>query len=404
MIRSALRFSNAQRVSVQDVGVEDGMLRGHGWRNIQVRDALQLCPGIYEDWGQAVDFLLRHLRHGDYLIPGPSGSLGPSTCVLGQLCRLLVQVGGVPLAVVADFSLHSLKVLINCRAQPWWLPWEQAFCWWSKQPLEQDREGGAAPSLQTVNPIYQPPEVARRLALRSLEAVVDRSTMRQRQAGCAKEGKPFLNLVSEASGQWDLLERPTCIPVWCSMAADDWQHCLGFAGLVPFVPPRNWSASAWICTPGRGPDSGLPAPWPSWGADIELCLPRTECVVGLDQALHEILVWRPREMERGNKVRPLVGRSLMWTANFRARAMPSRWVSASSAMIADLNMLAKIVGSLSTAGLSAPSWRPRAGQGRAGQGGRACSGTGYDVGATVPWLCGGGLAYWSGFRDRLRGA
>ena len=49
-------------------------------------------------------------------------------------------------------------------------------------------------------------------------------------------------------------------------------------------------------------------------------------------------------MERGNKVRPLVGRSLMWTANFRARAMPSRWVSASSAMIANLNMLAKIVG------------------------------------------------------------
>ena len=48
------------------------------------------------------------------------------------------------------------------------------------------------------------------------------------------------------------------------------------------------------------------------------------------------------------------------------------------------------------------------GQGKAGQGaGQGCSGTGHDVGATVPpctWLWGAGQAYWIALRHRRREA
>ena len=116
MLWSALRFSDAQRVLVKDTCVKDGVLRGQCWRTKTSKSGMPfgcLCLGIYEDWGHAVDFLLQYMQHGDFLMPGPSGSRGSYTFVLGQLRRLLVQVGGIPpdvvVVVVADFTLHSLK-------------------------------------------------------------------------------------------------------------------------------------------------------------------------------------------------------------------------------------------------------------------------------------------------------
>ena len=101
MIWSALRFSDARRVSVQGMCVKDGVLRGHCWRTKTSKSGMPfgcLCLGIYE-MGTCSCF--PDSAYAPWRLDPRWGSY---TFVLGRLRRLLVQVGGILPAVVADFT------------------------------------------------------------------------------------------------------------------------------------------------------------------------------------------------------------------------------------------------------------------------------------------------------------
>ena len=117
--------------------------------------------------------------------------------------------------------------------------------------------------------------------------------------GVQKKEKSFLSLLSEASGQWDMLEcDPSASPFGVqrllmarslAWALTGWCHLSSSKTLV--------SKFLDYYTRGGGPDSGLRAPSlpmaEAEAADIELCRELYALLAKkftLDQALHEVLV------------------------------------------------------------------------------------------------------------------
>ena len=113
MIWAALRFSDAQRVSVNEMDIVEGILRCCCWRTKSSRTPMPwgcLTVGVCGDWTPAVALLRQRLGDADFMIPGPSGDRASFTFALSQLRRLLVSVGKLPVEAVGVYTLHSLKV------------------------------------------------------------------------------------------------------------------------------------------------------------------------------------------------------------------------------------------------------------------------------------------------------
>ena len=113
MIWAALRFSDAQRVSVNEMDIVEGILRCCCWRTKSSRTPMAwgcLTVGVCGDWTPAVALLRQRLGDADFMIPGPSGDRASFTFALSQLRRLLVSVGKLPVEAVGVYTLHSLKV------------------------------------------------------------------------------------------------------------------------------------------------------------------------------------------------------------------------------------------------------------------------------------------------------
>ena len=93
----------------------DGVVRSTCWRTKTSRSDMPfgcLCVGIFLGWSDAVKRLQVVLCDADFLILGPSGARASCTYTLGQLRRVLVQYGGVPMDRATAYTLHSLKATL----------------------------------------------------------------------------------------------------------------------------------------------------------------------------------------------------------------------------------------------------------------------------------------------------
>lgn len=113
LLWGCLRFSDGQRVMVNELVSEFGLVRGSCWKTKTSRSSMPfgvLLLGIFNDWSGAVQSLQEQLADLDFLLRSASGDRASYTYALGHFRRLLVQRGGVPAEYVQMYTLHSLKV------------------------------------------------------------------------------------------------------------------------------------------------------------------------------------------------------------------------------------------------------------------------------------------------------
>ena len=113
LLWGCLRFSDGQRVMVNELVSEFGLVRGSCWKTKTSRSSMPfgvLLLGIFTDWSGAVQSLQEQLADLDFLLRSASGDRASYTYALGHFRRLLVQRGGVPAEYVQVYTLHSLKV------------------------------------------------------------------------------------------------------------------------------------------------------------------------------------------------------------------------------------------------------------------------------------------------------
>ena len=113
LLWGCLRFSDGQRVMVNELVSEFGLVRGSCWKTKTSHSSMPfgvLLLGIFNDWSGAVQSLQEQLADLDFLLRSASGDRASYTYALGHFRRLLVQRGGVPAEYVQMSTLHSLKV------------------------------------------------------------------------------------------------------------------------------------------------------------------------------------------------------------------------------------------------------------------------------------------------------
>ena len=112
MIWGSLRFSDAQRIDVAGLTLENGLLRGECWRTKSSSCGMPfgvLTMGICHNWSGAVAAVMEQMAGCDFLLCGRAGQPASFACTLMNFRRLLVQRAQVPVEMVSSYTLHSMK-------------------------------------------------------------------------------------------------------------------------------------------------------------------------------------------------------------------------------------------------------------------------------------------------------
>ena len=112
MIWGSLRFSDAQRIDVAGLTLENGLLRGECWRTKSSSSGMPfgiLTMGICHNWSGAVAAVIEQMAGCDFLLCGRAGQPPSFACTLLNFRRLLVQRAQVPVEMVSSYTLHSMK-------------------------------------------------------------------------------------------------------------------------------------------------------------------------------------------------------------------------------------------------------------------------------------------------------
>ena len=112
MLWAGLRFSDIQRVSVDEIEIEEGVARYCCWKTKSPSSPMPwrcLTAGVHCHWAWAVADLRNRMAGLDFLLAGPSGSWAFFAYVQGHMRRLLVEVAHMDTNTASAYTLHSLK-------------------------------------------------------------------------------------------------------------------------------------------------------------------------------------------------------------------------------------------------------------------------------------------------------